>query len=565
MGSIPTLSALGDAMSYRISLIWKILVELTPEGSVAVRPENGLLFNRKGGRSFMRGIGGSFRSTHAPVVLEPTDAFHQALSGFKEDLGLEGSRFPVTFVLEKVGCRVSLNVSLHLYGSFVCATCRLEEFTAPFGADLATLQDFSAHPKLHSFISRVLAITINGDRRSLGLDRPPKVFPCIRIVADAADSLTWKEDLVGLVTRHPNAPRIIDPVLIKNAEHQLDESLLLFDKQGVAGYVPFGSTPASAAAHEQRFRNATSMIEYAGTLQRQLAVGQWVPVDTREAITNPAEAVPNSVSARYLWVLAVKEFSLQSELKHWSATSVEPSKRRILLVTVTTVESKAVHAAFAKRIGRPAETKQVNGFVYQLLGQLGEYEVIHAISGMGSGGLAGSQESVRRSIQAVNPQAVLMVGIAFGIDSETQDIGDVLVSRQVLSYELQRVNNDFSIHPRGDKVTASPKLLDWVAHAEITWDETKSKVRAGLLLSGEKLVDNLEFRKRLVELAPDAVGGEMEAAGLYVACQVAGVDWICIKAICDWADGDKGTNKKSNQARAAVASAEFALHVLTHS
>lgn len=550
-------------MTYRINLLWKVVAELSSDGLAAVRPEKGLLFNRKGGRSVLRAVGGDFRATYAPVVLQPTDVFHHVLSGFREELGFQGARFPVKLELGLVSQRTRLNISLHIYGTFVCATCSLDEFECAAGTDFSKLQDLTFHHNLHAFISRILAIVVSGDRHAENLSKTLKIYPAIRIVALATDSPTWRNDLVGLVTRHFDAPLIVDAVLGKNARHQIDNSLLLADKQGIAGYVPVGCSETSARAHRQRFSSAASMIEYAAMLQRGLSAREWLPEDTQEAIANPQEAVPNSVSARYMWILLVAEFSLQTELNAWTASSVKPAADRILLVTVTSVESKAVHAAVAKATGNRPRAMQIDGYTYQNLGLIGNFEVVHTISGMGSGGIMGSQESVRRSIELVKPAAVLMVGIAFGIDSDDQDIADVLVSRQVLMYELQRVNEDFSVHARGDKVTASPKLLNWVAHAEISWDESRAKVRTGLLLSGEKLVDNVLFRDWLKNLASEAIGGEMEAAGVYVASHNAKVEWLLIKSICDWADGDKGTNKKANQALAAASAAEFAIHVLS--
>jgi len=39
------------------------------------------------------------------------------------------------------------------------------------------------------------------------------------------------------------------------------------------------------------------------------------------------------------------------------------------------------------------------------------------------------------------------------------------------------------------------------------------------MLSGEKLVDNLQFRQELEQKEPEALGGEMEGHGLYVAAR----------------------------------------------
>ncbi len=54
----------------------------------------------------------------------------------------------------------------------------------------------------------------------------------------------------------------------------------------------------------------------------------------------------------------------------------------------------------------------------------------------------------------------------------------------------------------------------------------------------------------------------MEGMGLYDAASEKHVDWILIKAICDWADGNKGRNKDENQQLAAENAARFVLHVI---
>ncbi|MCC8999661.1 MAG: SUMF1/EgtB/PvdO family nonheme iron enzyme, partial [Candidatus Contendobacter sp.] len=126
-------------------------------------------------------------------------------------------------------------------------------------------------------------------------------------------------------------------------------------------------------------------------------------------------------------------------------------------------------------------------------------------------------------------------------------------------YDLQRIGKD-QIVLRGDKPHASPRLIDYFRHADLDWND--AKVEFGLILSGEKLVDNLDYREQLQRLAPEALGGEMEGAGLYVACQEAKVDWIVIKAICDWADGDKKRNKTARQQLAAGNAAAFVAHAL---
>lgn len=238
----------------------------------------------------------------------------------------------------------------------------------------------------------------------------------------------------------------------------------------------------------------------------------------------------------------------------------------VLIVTATKVESKAVLQVFQDATGQAPKPAHVNDRMYQNLGIVNGMRVFLAQSEMGTGGLGASHQTVQKGIDALTPSAVIMVGIAFGIDSQKQSIGDILVSKQLRLYELRRVGTDkegrLQITTRGDQPHASPRLLNYFTSAELHWDESKAKVRFGLVLSGEKLVDNMDFRQHLRELEPEAIGGEMEGAGLYVACQDSKVDWILVKAICDWADGNKAEDKDARQILAAHNAASFVLHVL---
>src|SRR5262249_10299611 len=151
------------------------------------------------------------------------------------------------------------------------------------------------------------------------------------------------------------------------------------------------------------------------------------------------------------------------------------------------------------------------------------------------------------------PNHVVMVGIAFGINPDKQHIGDILVSKQLQGYDFQRVGTSnkgrAQILQRGDKVTASTKILSRLRATTSRWD--KCKIEFGLMLSGEKLIDNVDFRDQLVDQFPEALGGEMEGSGLYVACTERHVNWVLIKGICDWADGNKKTRKQARQKLAA--------------
>ena len=189
---------------------------------------------------------------------------------------------------------------------------------------------------------------------------------------------------------------------------------------------------------------------------------------------------------------------------------------------------------------------------------IGGARVYWVQSGMGSGGTSGSQATVTEAIEALHPEFVIAVGIAFGVDESKQSIGEILVSQQLQPYELQRVGSEQIL--RADKPSAPVRIYDRFRSAALDW--TEADVDFGVLLSGEKLVDDVDYRGSLISLSPEAIGGEMEGAGVYAAAARAKVDWIVIKAICDWADGHKALDKAARQEKAARNAARFVLHAI---
>jgi nucleoside phosphorylase len=161
-----------------------------------------------------------------------------------------------------------------------------------------------------------------------------------------------------------------------------------------------------------------------------------------------------------------------------------------------------------------------------------------------------------------SPRVVIMIGIAFGKDQRKQRIADVIVASQVVSYEQQRVGAEIIF--RGPISPSNGTLLNRFENAA-DWrferpDKTSCGLIVGPILSGEKLVDEPAFKRSLFDRFPQAVGGEMEGAGLCAATGRIGTAWILVKAICDWADGKKDS---SQQPLAAAAATSLVLHILS--
>ncbi len=235
----------------------------------------------------------------------------------------------------------------------------------------------------------------------------------------------------------------------------------------------------------------------------------------------------------------------------------------VLIVTTTEIELEQVLRLLNPLSGRVSVLRFSKGYETYYLGRYGYYKAVVVRTGMGSSSPTGSAATTTAAIASWDPRAIVVAGIAFGKDRHIHEAGDVLVSDAVIPYELQRI---------GDEVvykSAVPMpgliLLDRFRTSVSDWsfkrpDKTKVKVHFGKILSGEKLIDNLEFKLKLIDGYPTAIGGDMEAAGVYTACVRARKEWILVKGVSDWADGMKHNDY---QVMSAAASASFIYFVLS--
>jgi nucleoside phosphorylase len=258
---------------------------------------------------------------------------------------------------------------------------------------------------------------------------------------------------------------------------------------------------------------------------------------------------------------AVGQAPSSQRLRSTPAVQAMTPRPDVVLVTVNEHETRAVHEEFEAASGAPATTVSLDGRVYRNLGTVNGTTVFHALSEMGSSSIGAMQQTVDKAIRSLDPGAVIAVGMAFGVNEKKQAIGDILVSKQLRPYDLQRVGSAITL--RGDKPHSTPRLINhFEGFAHTTWQGPK--VRPGVILTGEKLIDDIDYRDTLLALEEDAAGGEMEGAGLYVPCHEHKVDWIVIKAICDWADGQKSKNKTARQKKAARSAVQFLIQALQY-
>lgn len=242
------------------------------------------------------------------------------------------------------------------------------------------------------------------------------------------------------------------------------------------------------------------------------------------------------------------------------------SKTDVLIVTATDIETKGLHCCLIPLSGENGILKVFIGNHTYYIGVLGSYAVVHVQCGMGAVGRGSAITTGLDAIDTWHPKAVIMIGIAFGIDSTTQKIGDVLISESIFPYDNKKVGKEQTIY-RGPRPQAGQVLLNRFKNTR-GWKFTTSGGDAAChfcpILSGETLVDNKEFRDQLSTQFPTARGGEMEGAGIYAAAEARKIEWILVKGICDFADGEKAVNKHEYQVLAINSATKYCEYFLSN-
>ena len=243
-------------------------------------------------------------------------------------------------------------------------------------------------------------------------------------------------------------------------------------------------------------------------------------------------------------------------MRHLSKKEILKLHIPILVITVTEKETAAFMKKFKYLNGQ--KTCYIANKQTYSIGYFGKYMVAHIRSNMGAGRPDGAILTTYDGLEDIRPKIILMVGIAFGVNDKMQKIGDVLISEKVFPYELIKVStkdDEQFIINRNLSISPDQDVINIFKNFELE----NFNVFTGTILSGEKLVDNIDYRNSLIKLSNDKIiGGEMESCGVAHAATRFGLSkWIIVKSICDFGDGNKSKNKDKNQDLASSCAIDY--------
>lgn len=222
-----------------------------------------------------------------------------------------------------------------------------------------------------------------------------------------------------------------------------------------------------------------------------------------------------------------------------------------LVLTANNIETGILHFMIVKQNGgRQIKRISYDSVTYHFF-QWHNQMVVHVwAKSIGSHTQQGSSKMIRKVCTGqFAPKYIFSLGVAFGLDHKKYQVGDVLVSSQIFSYDKGvKVTKGSIMIKEEHSFRTDIWLLErirqqrWLFEATQRTSLSEYKVGIGDFLTGEFVVDDAKFRK-LIQQAFDHIsfiGGEMEGYGVYDEAQELECPAIIIKGICDW-----GVNKNA--------------------
>lgn len=226
------------------------------------------------------------------------------------------------------------------------------------------------------------------------------------------------------------------------------------------------------------------------------------------------------------------------------------------------------------------------------IGKFFKYNIVLAkTSDMGQKDVNSVINVINRAIQIFRPNYIIMPGISAGLDDKLQ-IGDVVIADKIIGYESKKIAPTEIIGRYPEY--RSPRLFNLFCSANVknfnvflkreiqkelneeltkkgidkpdckkncpknknedfSWNAFVSnngfpEVHTGNYISGDKLLDNSFYRCYLKSEFQEAAALDMEGLGVATASIFNRVyDWLVIKGISDFGDGNKGKDKTARQ------------------
>lgn len=194
-----------------------------------------------------------------------------------------------------------------------------------------------------------------------------------------------------------------------------------------------------------------------------------------------------------------------------------------------------------------------------------EYKIVVAKSG--KPGITAATNATTNTLEEFRPRYLIVCGIAGGFPKEKLKKGDIIISTNIWNYDYGKIEENYKprirfIHEADlallNASTTISNQEEWkegFVHKP-NWIQRKPKAVAGIVASGNKIIDNIndDFVQSCLAKVPELVGVEMEGAGVADAIEnykIKGnaVGYIMIRGVSDmtndYTSGSQGTSKRN--------------------
>jgi nucleoside phosphorylase len=207
-------------------------------------------------------------------------------------------------------------------------------------------------------------------------------------------------------------------------------------------------------------------------------------------------------------------------------------------------------------------------------GSVGVYRVV-VMSMLGMGRVPAAV-ATKDAIRRWQPRYIVLVGIAGGVAAKTVAIGDILISDQIVDYELQKLTPE-GPEMRWEVHRADPQLLNACYNfSSSNWHNRKAvgvnrprrgkpKRHTGPIASGDKVIAFGEVLAKYQDVWSRLIGVEMEAAGVATAVfqSTEKPGFFMVRGVSDLADEDKGSPDVAQwRSYACAVAASFTIELL---
>lgn len=240
---------------------------------------------------------------------------------------------------------------------------------------------------------------------------------------------------------------------------------------------------------------------------------------------------------------------------------------KCILLTANKKEYCAVMSVAIAKLGEKEKYTKImsnDGSAKCVIVKYGQYNAAVMRTGQGAEPTRQQLTEIQKIIKA---PYVIAVGICYGLQPDKSELGDIIIGKSIFDISHTQAKD------KGTKFISKERYFGEYLHSLFTRQDTyKVTPKATVMIHHEPgdclvtettRVTDQKRKNDILAQIPQALGGEMEAAGIYAAKEGEHKfkEWIVVKAIADWGD-EKKAECAPWKTFSAVAAAKYVEHQL---